>query len=291
MSSVRGYDNLYNQNINDIALMNYNKGIANRLRMQEQQAAQNLPFKEPKMLGGVRASNTILSGNSIDGSTTLSVGGKAFRRFTGNETALEGGRASIDDAYKWKNFGKETANDAIDLFGKVKEKVGMGRKKGGKASIDDAYKWKNFGKETANDAIDLFGKVKEKVGRGRPKTTGGKIKMKDVVDWGKFGVETAQDAVGLANKIHSKIGGSKIDDARNWKKFALETADDALGVFDKIKSKGGMVYSQSLKDALMKGRSEKPKSIIGGARKTRFVKGSAEAKAWGEKMRQARMKK
>jgi hypothetical protein len=231
--------------------MNYNKGIANRLRMQEQQAAQNLPFKEPKMLGGVRASNTILSGNSIDGSTTLSVGGKAFRRFTGNETALEGGRASIDDAYKWKNFGKETANDAIDLFGKVKEKVG----------------------------------------RGRPKTTGGKIKMKDVVDWGKFGVETAQDAVGLANKIHSKIGGSKIDDARNWKKFALETADDALGVFDKIKSKGGMVYSQSLKDALMKGRSEKPKSIIGGARKTRFVKGSAEAKAWGEKMRQARMKK
>ena len=126
--------------------------------------------------------------------------------------------------------------------------------------------------------------------------------MKDIVDWGKFGVETIEDAVKLGNKVHSKIGGNKIKDANNWKKFALETADDALGIFDKVKSRGGMVYSQSLKDALNGGTScggtscggrRKPKNIVGEAvkpRATKFVKGSQEAKDHMAKIRAMRSK-
>ena len=80
MSSVRGYDNLYNESVNDIALMNYNKGIAHRLRLQEQEMQTKLPFKEPKMLsGGVRPSNSILPGTSIEAVPRV-VGGRASRR-------------------------------------------------------------------------------------------------------------------------------------------------------------------------------------------------------------------
>ena len=50
----------------------------------------------------------------------------------------------------------------------------------------------------------------------------------------------------------------------------------------------GMVYSQDLQKALG-GCGE----CSGGAKKRsgRFAKGSAEAKAWGQKMKEARMKK
>ncbi|AIW01913.1 MAG: hypothetical protein ASQ68_gp23 [Yellowstone Lake virophage 6] len=92
MSAVRGYDNLYNEHVNDIALMNYNKGIANRLRMQEQAMQSKLPFKEPQLLsGGVRASNSIVAGTTAEPPSTLAVGGRAFRTFTGKETPSQGG--------------------------------------------------------------------------------------------------------------------------------------------------------------------------------------------------------
>jgi hypothetical protein len=171
MSSVRGYDNLYNESVNDIALMNYNKGIAHRLRLQEQEMQTKLPFKEPKMLsGGVRPSNSILPGTSIEAVPRV-VGGRASRRFTGNETPAEGGKISrISKAKKWTDYSK--------------------------------------------------GVVKE---------------------------------------------GFKI--------------------YDKVKERGGMVYSPDLQKALGCGECS------GGARKGRFAKGSAEAKAWGQKMKEARMKK
>ncbi|AIW01914.1 MAG: hypothetical protein ASQ68_gp24 [Yellowstone Lake virophage 6] len=49
-------------------------------------------------------------------------------------------------------------------------------------------------------------------------------------------------------------------------------------------SKGGMVYSQDLQKALEGCGTKKPRTA-------RFAKGSAEAKAWGAKMKEARMNK
>ena len=270
MSSVRGYDNLYNNSVNDIALLNYNRGIANRLRLQETQMNNFLPFKEPQMLGGVRYSNTILAGTSADGPATLAVGGKAFRKFTGNETALEGGKANINKAYKWLDFSKKVIDDGLGIYDKVKSK-GAGRKPkvpkvarivGGKASIDDAYKWLKFGKDVAGDAVDIFDKVKSR-GMGRkPKT----------------------------------VGGNKVKDAYAWLDFGKKVVDDGLGIYDKVKGRGGMVYSQELKDALggcgdCTGGKRIRKSKVGGAKTSgKFVKGSQEAKDHMARIRAMRKK-
>lgn len=290
MTSVRGYDDLYGDSVNDIALMNYNKGIAQRLRMQQNIADQHLPFKEPKMLGGVRPSNTILYGTSAEGPSTLAVGGGAYRRFTGNETAMQGGNKFTDFAKKTGNISKKilkvgipaltgtiatieggpavglaTAKSASALtdyaLGSGKCRAGK-CKAGGKISMKDVIKYGKIGVDTASDVYDLYGKVKSKMG--------GKIKIKDIIDYGKVGVETVGDAVKIANKIKSKVGGGPVMDKVNQ-------------VIDNVKSREGMVYSQSLKDALEKGIKgrKKPTNIIeGGARKARFAKGSPEAKAF-----------
>jgi hypothetical protein len=296
MSSVRGYDNIYSDSVNDIALLNYNKGIANRLRMQEDQSQQNLPFKEPKMLGGVFPSGGVLAGTTIESPATLAVGGGAFRRFTGNETALEGGNKFTDFAKKTGNISKKILKVGVPalsgaigtieggpvvglaaaksssaltdyLLGSGKRR-GRKPKEGGKMSMKDLIKYGKVGVETASDMYDLYGKVKSKMG--------GKIKMKDVIDYGKIGVETVGDAINIGKKIKSKIsGGGPIVD----------------NIIDKVKSREGMVYSQSLKDALEKGIKGRKKPIglknpivdggcCGGARKGRFVKGSPEAKAF-----------
>ena len=127
MSGVRGYENLYNESVNDIALVNYNKGIAQRLRMQQDRMQENLPFKEPKMLsGGVRASNTILAGTTAEPPSTLAVGGRAFRTFTGKETPAEGGKISrIRKAKKWTEFSKGLVGDAFDIYDEAKARGGM----------------------------------------------------------------------------------------------------------------------------------------------------------------------
>lgn len=118
MSSVYGFDNLYSESVNDIALLNYNRGVANRLKNQEMEMHAHLPFKEPKLLtGGVRASSTIQPGSVIDG-VPRAVGGRAFRKFTGDEKPSEGG-SRIKKAYKWKAFANETADDALGLAKKV----------------------------------------------------------------------------------------------------------------------------------------------------------------------------
>jgi hypothetical protein len=124
MSSVRGYDNLYNESVNDIALMNYNKGIAHRLRLQEQEMQNKLPFKEPKLLtGGVRASNSIVAGTSID-AVPRAVGGRASRRFTGEETPAEGGKINrFKKSQKWTGYAKDTIGDAFDIA----KMAGMGK--------------------------------------------------------------------------------------------------------------------------------------------------------------------
>jgi hypothetical protein len=265
MSGVRGFDSLYQESINDIALHNYNKGIADRLRKQEIEMFSHLAFKEPKMLsGGVRASNFITPGMSIDG-VPRAVGGRAFRTFTGDEKPYEGG-SRIHKAYKWKSFANETANDALALAKKVAS---------GGSRIKKAYKWKSFANETANDALALAKKV-----------ASGGSRIKKAYKWKAFANETADDALALVKKVAS--GGSRIKKAYKWKAFANETADDALALVKRGMS-GGMVYSPSLKKAL-----EDNCNKVGGAKpkKTgRFAKGSPEAKAWGAKMKEARMKK
>lgn len=265
MSSVRGYDNIYSDSVNDIALINYNKGIANRLRMQEQQAQQNLPFKEPKMLGGVFPSGGVLAGTTIEGPATLAVGGRAFRRFTGNETVLEGGK------FSFSKLAKDTGNISKKIL-----KVGVPALSGAIGTIEGGPA---TGLATAKASSALTDYL---LGSGKRK--GGKIKMKDVIDYGKFGVDTISDVIGIANKVKSKMGSGKM-------------LDKAQDVINKVKSREGMVYSQSLKDALMKNVKglKKPTNIIeggccGGARKGRFVKGSEEAKAFMASIRNKKKK-
>jgi hypothetical protein len=279
MTAVRGYDNIYSDSVNDIALMNYNKGIANRLRLQEQQAQQHLPFKEPKMLGGV------LAGTTVEGPSTNAVGGRAYRRFTGNETALQGGNKFTDFAKKTGNISKKILKVGVPVLSGA-----IGTVEGGPAM--------GLATAKASSALTdyLLGSGKR---RGRKPKEGGKMSMKDIINYGKIGVDTASDMYDLYGKVKSKLGGKiKIKDVIDYGKIGVETIGDAVKIANKIKGKmGGMVYSQDLKDALaknIKGR-KKPTNIVekmeGGVRKGRFAKGSAEAKAWGEKMRQARMKK
>ena len=264
MTTTYGYDNLYNESVNDIALMNYNKGIADRLRMQQAICDQRLPFKEPKMLGGVRASNTILAGTSAEGPSTLAVGGRAYRRFTGNETAMEGGNKFTDFMKKTGNISKKILKVGVPVVSGA-----IGTIEGGPAT--------GLATAKASSALTdyLLGSGKKPKGR-KPK--GGKIHVKDIIKYGKIGVDTASDIYDLYGKVKGKIGGGPIMDKVN-------------NVIEKVKSKEGMVYSQDLKDALAKNIRglKKPTNIIeGGARKARFAKGSAEAKAWGAKMKAIR---
>ena len=215
MSSVYGFENLYNERVNDIALENYNKGIAHRLRMNEQQMQANLPFKEPKMIGGVRLSNTIKSGASVD-ETPRAVGGRAYRKFTGEEKPAEGGKISrIKKAQKWTDYSVDTVGKAIGLA----KMAGMG----------------------------------------------GKI--------------------------------SRIKKAQKWTDYSVDTVGKAIGLAKMAGMGKGMVYSKSLKKAIdSDSNSDSESDKEGGAkpkkkRTGRFAKGSAEAKAWGQKMKEARMKK
>jgi len=270
MTSIYGYDNLYSDSVNDIALMNYNKGIAQRLRMQQDICDQRLPFKEPKMLsGGVRASNTILAGTSVEEPSTLAVGGRAYRRFTGNETSMQGGNKFTDFAKKTGNISKKILKVGVPVLSGA-----IGTVEGGPAM--------GLASAKASSALTdyLLGSGKR---RGRKPKEGGKMSMKDIIHYGKVGVDTASDMYDLYGKVKSKLGGGPIMDKVN-------------NVINKVKSREGMVYSQDLKDALSKNVKglKKPLNIIeggsccGGARKARFAKGSPEAKAWGAKMKAIR---
>ena len=279
MTSIRGYDDLSNPNINDIALMNYNKGIANRLRLQEQKMQQNLPFKEPKMLGGVRYSNTVLPGTSADGPATLAVGGRAYRVFTGKETAMQGGKFSLSQ------LAKDTGNISKKIL-----KVGVPALSGAIGTIEGGPVT-GLAAAKASSALTDYVLGSGRKPRGR-KPKGGKVSMKDVVDWGKFGVETVGDAVGLAKKVR---GGSKLEDAKKYKNMALSAANEAFGLYDKVKrATGGMVYSQELKDALggcgdCSGGKMKPKKATG-AKPARFEKGSQAARDHMAKIRAMKKK-
>ena len=159
MSSVRGYDNLYSESVNDIALLNYNKGIANRLKLQEQEMQSRLPFKEPQMLsGGVRASNSILAGTSVDGPSTLAVGGRAFRTFTGNEKPSEGGVNRLKKSKRWTAYAKDTIGDAFDIA----KMAGMGS--GGVNRLKKSKRWTAYAKDTIGDAFNIYDQAKARGG-------------------------------------------------------------------------------------------------------------------------------
>ena len=215
MSSIRGFDNLFQDSVNDIALHNYNKGLAHRLRLAEMEAQQKLSFKEPKLLGGVRFSNSILPGSSVEEPATLAVGGgRAYRTFTGDETPAQGGKIN-----RLKKFKKWTG--AIgDLVPKSTRKALT---------------------ERVNREIEYGGKVN---------------RLKKFKNW--------TSAIGdLVPKSTRKALTERVNREIEY---------------------GGMVYSNELKKAL--GSNKK---LEGGAKRTgRLVKGSPEAKAWAEKMRQAR---
>jgi len=162
MSGVRGYDNLYNESVNDIALMNYNKGIANRLRMQEQQMQNKLPFKEPQMLsGGVRASNSIVAGTTAEPPSTLAVGGRAFRTFTGNEKPSQGGVNRLKKANRYLDFSKKVVGDAFNIYDEAKKR---GAGSGGVNRLKKANRYLDFSKKVVGDAFNIMDQSKARGG-------------------------------------------------------------------------------------------------------------------------------
>jgi hypothetical protein len=192
MSGVRGFDNLYSESVNDVALQNYNRGIAQRLRMQQAQMDQNLPFKEPKMLGGVRFSNTILAGTTAEPPSSLAVGGRAFRTFTGNETPAQGGKINrLKKAEKWMEFSKKAVGNAFDVYDKAKER-------GGKVNrLKKAEKWMDFSKKAVGEAFDVYDKAKAR-GAGK--------KTKKAQSWTDFSKGVANDALGMYDAVNARGG-------------------------------------------------------------------------------------
>nr|WPF46531.1 MAG: hypothetical protein [Lake Baikal virophage 5]WPF46544.1 MAG: hypothetical protein [Lake Baikal virophage 5] len=324
MSSVRGYDNLYRESVNDVALLNYNKGIADRLRLQEQQMQNKLPFKEPQMLGGVRASNSILAGTTVEGPSTLAVGGRAYRTFTGNEKPYEGGVNRLKKANRWLDFSKNAVGDAFgiydqaiargagtggvnrlkkanryldfskktvgDAFGIYDQAIARGAGTGGVNRLKKANRYLDFSKKVVGDAFNIYDEAKSR-GAG----TGGVNRLKKANRYLDFSKKVVGDAFNIYDEAKSRGAGSggvnRLKKANRYLDFSKKVVGDAFGIMDQAKARGGMVYSQDLKDALMKGcGGAKPKKERK-PRVARFEKGSAEAKAWGEKMRQARMNK
>jgi len=239
MSGVRGYDNLYNEHVNDIALMNYNKGIANRLRMQEQQMQARLPFKEPQLLsGGVRASNSIVAGTTVEPPSTLAVGGRAFRTFTGNEKPSQGGVNRLKKANRYLDFSKKVVGDAFNIYDEAKKR---GAGSGGVNRLKKANRYLDFSKKVVGDAFNIYDEAKSRgAGSG---------------------------------------GVNRLKKANRYLDFSKKVVGDAFNIMDQAKARGGMVYSQDLKDALSgcsdcSGGAKKPRK----PRTARFVKGSQEAK-------------
>jgi ribosomal protein L20 len=268
MSSVRGYDNLYNDSVNDIALMNYNKGIANRLRLQEQEMQNKLPFKEPKMLGGVRASNSIIAGTSIDG-TPRAVGGGASRRFTGNETPAEGGKINrLKKANKWLEFSKGAVGDAFDLAG-MGGKVNRAKK---------AQKWLDYSKGVVGDALNIYDQAKAR---------GGVNRLKKANKWLEFSKGAVGDALNIYDQAKTRGGVNRAKKAQKWLDYSKGVVGDAFNIYDQAKARGGMVYSPDLQKAIgcsdCSGGAKKP-------RKSRFVKGSPDAKAFMASIRAKKAK-
>ena len=250
MSGVYGYDDLYSESVNDIALLNYNKGIAQRLRMQQIKMDKNLPFKEPQMLGGVRFSNTILAGTTAEQPSTLAVGGRAFRRFTGEETPAEGGKINrLKKSKRWLGFTKSAINDGLDLFKKGKSIVG-GKK------------------------FNLIRETKGLIKKGKRLYEKTPV-IKGIVDFGVNELKKNKVIRNLANKVPRILGKIEKGDVRGL-------VNEGVDIYDQYKSMGGMVYSDQLKEALNGGRK------CGGARKGRMVKGSAEALAFGARMKALR---
>ena len=253
MSSIRGFDNLFQDSVNDIALHNYNKGLAHRLRLAEMEAQQKLSFKEPKLLGGVRFSNSILPGSSVEEPATLAVGGgRAYRTFTGDETPAQGGKIN-----RLKKFKKWTG--AIgDLVPKSTRKA-----------------------------------LTERVNR---EIEGGKVnRLKKFKKWtGAIGdLVPKSTKKALTERVNREIEyGGKVNRLKKFKNWTSAIGDlvpksTRKALTERVNREieyGGMVYSNELKKAL--GSNKK---LEGGAKRTgRLVKGSPEAKAWAEKMRQAR---
>ena len=98
------------------------------------------------------------------------------------------------------------------------------------------------------------------------------------------------DAFNIYDQAKARGAGSggvnRLKKANRYLDFSKKVVGDAFDIYDQAKARGGMVYSPDLQKALgcgeCSGGAKKP-------RKARFAKGSAEAKAWGAKMREARM--
>jgi hypothetical protein len=193
MSGVRGFDNLYSESVNDVALQNYNRGIAQRLRMQQTKAEQNLPFKEPKMLGGVRFSNTILAGTTAEPPPTLAVGGRAFRTFTGMETPAQGGKVNrLKKSEKWLGFTKKVIGDGFDIYDQAKAR-------GGKVNrLKKAEKYLGLTKKIISDGFDVYDMAKER---------GGKVnRLKKSEKWLDFSKKVVGDAFNIYDQAKARGG-------------------------------------------------------------------------------------
>ena len=317
MSATYGYDNLYNEHINDIALLNYNKGIANRLRSQEQQMERYLPFKEPKLLsGGVRASNTIQPGTGIE-AVPRAVGGRAFRSFTGKELPSQGGVNRLKKANRYLDFSKKVVGDAFGIYDEA-QKRGAGS--GGVNRLKKANRWLDFSKKAVGDAFDVasmagmgtggvnrlkkanryldfskkvvgdaFGIYDEAQKRGAG--SGGVNRLKKANRWLDFSKKAVGDAFDVASMAGMGTGGvNRLKKANRYLDFSKKVVGDAFGIYDQAKARGAgkLVYSPELQKALGGcGECEggvKPRK----PRAARFAKGSQEAKAWGAKMKDAR---
>jgi hypothetical protein len=216
--------------------------------MQQIKMDKNLPFKEPQMLGGVRFSNTILAGTTAEPPSTLAVGGRAFRRFTGEETPAEGGKINrLKKAKRWLGFTKDVINEGFNVFDKGKSRMtGMGGKK-----------------------FNLIRETKGLIKKGKNLYEKNKV-VKGIVDFGVNELKKNKVVRNLANKVPRILGKVEKGDV-------VGLVDEGMDIYDQYK--GGMVYSDQLKEALNGGCG----SCKGGAKKPRtgrLVKGSPEAKAF-----------
>jgi hypothetical protein len=250
--------------------------------MNQEICDTKLPFKEPQMLtGGVRSFNSILPGTTAEQPATLAVGGRAFRTFTGNETKMEGGVNHLKKAKKWLGYAGDVAKEGFNIFDQVKSR-GAGKKPTKKQMLEmeGAGFWEDFGrgfKQGFSGGADIATGVMtadpQKMKEGMQQITAGNLRKKR-----RTKKQMMEEMAGGVNHLKK---------AKKWLGFAGDVAKEGFNIFDQVKSRGaGMVYSQSLKDAI----GGSCGSCEGGAKSGKMAKGSQEMKDHMARIRAMRKK-
>lgn len=276
----------------------YNEFIARQLQGNVSDFIKHTP--QPLMMGGKIAREHPLSGFSVQTGepSTLVVGGKASRRFTESNSEIKG--AGINHLKKFKKWTK-TLGDLVpeSTRGALTNKVNR---------IIDGGKVNHLKK---------FKKWTSALGQMIPESTRGALvyKANKTINGGKVNhlnkfkkwtstmakMIPASTREALTNKANMLIGGkvNHLNKFKKWTSALSSLVPDSIK--DKLTNKANMLIGGALQDEEEYNEMndmEYPKGLMkvlkqGAGKRTggRMVKGSAEAKAWGEKMKAARMAK